>query len=186
MVWEWLDIARYADTKGYEKDQHRDIWPYRDWVIRALNADMPFDRFTREQIAGDLIPGATDDQILATAFHRNTMTNDEDGTDDEEFRVAAVLDRVNTTMEVWQGTTMGCVQCHSHPYDPFRHKDYYRQVAFFNNSADADNGPVAASIMKLWLLGSWYALGSQTSAVLVSAHRLRSNSMTLSAVLSRP
>jgi hypothetical protein len=134
----WLDLARYADTKGYEKDQHRDIWPYRDWVIRALNQDMPFDRFTLEQLAGDLLPGATDEQILATAYHRNTMTNDEDGTDDEEFRIAAVIDRVNTTMEVWQGTTMGCVQCHSHPYDPFRHEEYYRLFAFFNNTADGD------------------------------------------------
>ncbi|HEX6068908.1 MAG TPA: DUF1553 domain-containing protein [Longimicrobiaceae bacterium] len=134
----WLDLARYADTKGYEKDQHRDIWPYRDWVIRALNEDMPFDRFTLEQLAGDLLPGATDEQILATAYHRNTMTNDEDGTDDEEFRIAAVIDRVNTTMEVWQGTTMGCVQCHSHPYDPFRHEEYYRLFAFFNNTADGD------------------------------------------------
>jgi hypothetical protein len=134
----WLDLARYADTRGYERDVHRDIWRYRDWVIDALNRDLPFDRFTTEQLAGDLIPGATDDQILATAFHRNTMTNDEGGTDDEEFRVAAVLDRVNTTWEVWQGTTMACVQCHSHPYDPFRHRDYYGLVAFFNNTSDAD------------------------------------------------
>src|SRR5690606_18190800 len=108
----------------------------RDWVIRALNADMPFDRFTIEQLAGDLLPGATDEQVLATAYHRNTMTNDEDGTDDEEFRVAAVLDRVNTTMEVWQGTTMACVQCHSHPYDPIRHEEYYQIYAFFNNTVD--------------------------------------------------
>ncbi|HEX6926756.1 MAG TPA: DUF1553 domain-containing protein [Longimicrobiaceae bacterium] len=134
----WLDLARYADTKGYEKDQHRDIWPYRDWVIRALNEDMPFDRFTIEQLAGDLLPKATDDQLLATAFHRNTMTNDEDGTDDEEFRVAAVLDRVNTTMEVWQGTTIACVQCHSHPYDPIRHEEYYELFALFNNTLDGD------------------------------------------------
>lgn len=134
----WLDLARYADTKGYEKDQHRDIWAYRDWVIRALNEDMPFDRFTIEQLAGDLLPDASDEQILATAFHRNTMTNDEDGTDDEEFRVAAVIDRVNTTMEVWQGTTLACVQCHSHPYDPFRHEEYYGIYAFFNNTLDGD------------------------------------------------
>lgn len=134
----WLDLARYADTKGYEKDAHRTIWKYRDWVIDAFNRDLPFDQFTIEQLAGDLIPGATDEQILATAFHRNTTTNDEGGTDNEEFRTAAVLDRVNTTWEVWQGTTMACVQCHSHPYDPFRHEEYFRFLAFFNNTADAD------------------------------------------------
>ena len=134
----WLDLARYADTKGYERDAERTIWRYRDWLIRAFNRDLPFDRFTTEQIAGDLLPGATDAQILATAFHRNTMTNDEGGTDDEEFRLAAVLDRVNTTWEVWQGTTFACVQCHSHPYDPFRHEEYYQSVAFFNNTEDAD------------------------------------------------
>ncbi|MEO7179370.1 MAG: DUF1553 domain-containing protein [Gemmatimonadaceae bacterium] len=134
----WLDLARYGDTKGYEKDSHRDMWSYRDWVIRALNADLPFDQFTIEQLAGDLIPGATDQQILATGFHRNTSTNDEGGTDDEEFRVASVIDRVNTTWEVWQGTTIGCVQCHSHPYDPFRHEEYYKLFAFFNNTADED------------------------------------------------
>jgi hypothetical protein len=134
----WLDLSRYADTRGYERDFHRAIWRYRDWLIDSFNRDLPFDRFTTEQMAGDLIPGATDEQVLATAFHRNTMTNDEGGTSDEEFRTVAVLDRVNTTWEVWQGTTISCVQCHSHPYDPFRHKDYYGLVAFFNNTADAD------------------------------------------------
>lgn len=134
----WLDLARYADSQGYEKDMHRTIWRYRDWLIDAFNRDLPFDRFTIEQLAGDLLPGATEAQRVATAFHRNTMTNDEGGTDDEEFRVAAVLDRVNTTWEVWQGTTMSCVQCHGHPYDPFRHEDYYGAFAFFNNTADVD------------------------------------------------
>ena len=134
----WLDLARYADSKGYQKDHHRNIWKYRDWVINAFNQDMPFDQFTREQLAGDMLPNPSDDQLLATAFHRNTMENDEGGTDDEEFRVAAVLDRVNTTMEVWQGTTFACVQCHSHPYDPFRHEEYYTMYAFFNNSQDKD------------------------------------------------
>ena len=114
----WLDLARYADTKGYEKDLTRTIWRYRDWVIDAFNADMPYDRFTREQLAGDLLPGATKDQLLATAFHRNTLTNDEGGTDDEEFRIAAVKDRVDTTAQVWMGLTMGCAKCHSHKYDP--------------------------------------------------------------------
>jgi hypothetical protein len=134
----WLDLARYADSKGYERDQSRTIWPYRDWVIRALNEDMPFDQFTIEQLAGDLLPEPSKEQLIATAFHRNTMNNDEGGTEDEEFRVAAVLDRVNTTYEVWQSTTMACVQCHSHPYDPFYHEDYFRSMAFFNNSRDED------------------------------------------------
>jgi len=134
----WLDLARYADTKGYERDQSRTIWPYRDWVIKAFNQDMPFDQFTIEQLAGDLLPNPTHDQFIATAFHRNTMNNDEGGTEDEEFRVAAVLDRVNTTYEVWQSTTMACVQCHSHPYDPFVHEDFFRSMAFFNNSRDED------------------------------------------------
>lgn len=134
----WLDMARYADTKGYEKDGGRTIWRYRDWVIKALNNDMPFDQFTIEQLAGDLLPNPTDDQLIATAFHRNTMNNDEGGTDDEEFRVAALIDRVNTTYEVWQSTTMGCVQCHTHPYDPFVHEEYYKSMAFFNNTRDED------------------------------------------------
>jgi hypothetical protein len=134
----WLDLARYADSKGYEKDNHRSIWRYRDWVIDAFNRDFPFDQFTIEQIAGDLLPDPDEEQVIATAFHRNTMTNDEGGTDDEEFRVAAVIDRVNTTWEVFLGTTMACVQCHSHPYDPFRHEEYFRFYAYFNNTEDAD------------------------------------------------
>lgn len=134
----WMDLARYADTKGYEKDAGRTIWRYRDWLIEAFERDLPFDRFTVEQLAGDLLPEATVEQRIATAFHRNTMTNDEGGTDDEEFRVAAVIDRVNTTWEVWMGTTFSCVQCHGHPYDPFRHEDYYRFMAFFNSTEDAD------------------------------------------------
>lgn len=134
----WLDLARYADTKGYERDDSRSIWRYRDWLIDAFNADKPYDQFLTEQIAGDLIPNATDAQYIATAFHRNTMTNDEGGTDNEEFRTAAVMDRVNTTWEVLMGTTFACVQCHSHPYDPFTHEEYYKFLAFFNNSRDDD------------------------------------------------
>lgn len=134
----WLDLARYSDTKGYERDGSRSMWRYRDWVIRAFNADMPFDQFTTEQLAGDLLPDPTDDQLVATAFHRNTMNNDEGGTEDEEFRVAALIDRVNTTWEVWQSTTFACIQCHSHPYDPFVHEDYYKSMAFFNNTRDED------------------------------------------------
>ena len=134
----WLDVARYADTKGYERDDSRSIWRYRDWLIRAFNADMPYDAFIKEQIAGDLLPNPTDAQYIATAFHRNTMTNDEGGTDNEEFRTAAVMDRVSTTWQGIMGTTFACVQCHSHPYDPFRHEDYYKFMAFFNNSRDED------------------------------------------------
>jgi mono/diheme cytochrome c family protein len=134
----WLDLARYADTKGYERDSRRFIWRWRDWVIRAFNADMPYDQFLTEQIAGDLLPHPTDAQLIATGFHRNTMTNDEGGTDNEEFRTAAVLDRVNTTWEAVMGTTFACVQCHSHPYDPFHHEEYYQFAAFFNNTRDED------------------------------------------------
>lgn len=134
----WLDLARYADTKGYEKDLDRSIWKYRDWVIKAFNRDLPYNQFTIEQLAGDLLPDPTKDQLIATAFHRNTMANDEGGTDNEEFRVAAVLERVGTTFEVWQGTTMACVQCHSHPYDPIRQEEFYEFMAFFNNTRDRD------------------------------------------------
>ncbi|UFH55882.1 DUF1553 domain-containing protein [Spirosoma sp. KNUC1025] len=134
----WLDLARYADSKGYEKDTERKIWRYRDWVINAFNQDKPYNQFTVEQLAGDLLPNATDDQLIATGFHRNTMNNDEGGTQDEEFRTAAVIDRVNTTWDVFQGTTFGCVQCHSHPYDPFTHDEYYKYLAFFNNTRDED------------------------------------------------
>jgi hypothetical protein len=136
----WLDLARYADSAGYAQDPPRTIWRYRDWVIDALNQNMPFDQFTVEQIAGDLLPDPTEDQLIATAFHRNTMTNSEGGTNDEEFRNAAVVDRVNTTMQVWMGLTMGCAQCHSHKYDPITHEDYFEVLAIFNNTADADRG----------------------------------------------
>lgn len=134
----WLDLARYSDTKGFEKDPGRTIWPYRDWLIRAFNSDMPFDQFTMKQLAGDLVPDPAPDDFVATAFHRNTMNNTEGGTDDEEYRIAAVMDRINTTWTTWQATTFGCVQCHSHPYDPYPHEDYYRFMAFFDNTEDAD------------------------------------------------
>ncbi|MEN9685685.1 MAG: hypothetical protein RLZZ28_1471 [Bacteroidota bacterium] len=134
----WMDLARYADTKGYERDDWRSIWRYRDWLINAFNENKPYNEFLTEQLAGDLFPNPTDAQYIATAFHRNTMTNDEGGTDNEEFRTAAVIDRVNTTWETLMGTTFGCVQCHSHPYDPFRHEEYYSFMAFFNNTRDED------------------------------------------------
>ena len=134
----WLDLARYADSKGYEKDDGRTVWPYRDWVVRAFNRDLPLDRFATEQLAGDLLPEANDESRLATSFHRQTMNNDEGGTSDEEFRVAAVVDRVNTTMEVFQGLTAACAQCHTHKFDPITHEEYFRLFAIFNQTADAD------------------------------------------------
>ena len=134
----WLDIARYADTKGYESDPNRNIWSYRDWVIKAYNQDMPYDKFITDQIAGDLFANPTDAQYIATAFSRNTPTNDEGGTNNEEFRTAAVLDRVNATWEGLMSTTFSCVQCHSHPYDPFKHDEYYKFMSYFNNTRDED------------------------------------------------
>ncbi|MDE0737896.1 MAG: DUF1553 domain-containing protein [Planctomycetota bacterium] len=136
----WLDLARYADSAGYAQDPERTIWAYRDWVIGAINDNLPFDQFTIEQLAGDMLPNATESQKIATGFHRNTMTNSEGGTDDEEFRVAAVVDRINTTMQVWMGMTFGCAQCHSHKYDPISQEEYYRFFAIWNQSEDADRG----------------------------------------------
>ena len=130
----WLDLARYADTNGYEKDNRRSIWKYRDWVIDALNRDLPFDQFTIEQIAGDMLPDATVDQKIATGFHRNAMTNEEGGVDPEEALYEVLVDRVNTTATVWLGTTLACAQCHNHKYDPFSQKDYFRLLAFFANT----------------------------------------------------
>jgi hypothetical protein len=134
----WLDLARYADSAGYADDPPRVIWRYRDWVIQALNAGLPFDQFTVEQLAGDLLPGATEAQIIATGFHRNTMTNSEGGTDDEEFRSVAVVDRVNTTLQTWMATTMMCAQCHTHKYDPITQAEYFQVYAILNQSEDAD------------------------------------------------
>ena len=130
----WLDLARYADSHGFEKDLPRVMWKYRDWVIDALNRDMPFDRFTIEQIAGDMLPNATPEQVVASGFHRNAMTNEEGGTDPEESHYEVLVDRVNTTATVWLGSTLGCAQCHNHKYDPFTQRDYYRLMAFFGNS----------------------------------------------------
>ena len=129
----WLDLARYADTNGYEKDNRRDIWKYRDWVINAFNRDLPFDQFTVEQIAGDMLPNATVEQKIATGFHRNAMTNEEGGVDPEESRYEVLVDRTNTTATVWLGTTLACAQCHNHKYDPFTQKDYFRLLSFFAN-----------------------------------------------------
>ncbi len=131
----WLDMARYADSDGYEKDNPRpDAYRYRDWVIDAINDDMPFDQFTIEQLAGDLLPDATPLQRLATAFHRQTLTNTEGGTDQEQFRVEACFDRTETTGAIWLGLTVGCARCHSHKYDAISQREYYQMFAFFNNA----------------------------------------------------
>ncbi len=137
MAMWWLDAARYSDSDGFQHDETRQNWPWRDWVVQAFRDNMPFDQFTIEQFAGDLLPNATDEQILATCFHRNHMTNGEGGRDPEESRVDYVIDRVNTTGTVWLGLTLGCVQCHSHKFDPISQKDYYSMSAFFN-SIDED------------------------------------------------
>ena len=134
----WLDLARYADSAGYADDPPRVIWAFRDYVINAFNRNLPFDRFTIEQLAGDLLDNPTEDQLKATAFHRNTMTNNEGGTNDEEWRNAAIVDRVATTWAVWMGSSFNCAQCHTHKYDPFAQKEYYQFFAFLNNTADAD------------------------------------------------
>jgi hypothetical protein len=134
----WLDLARYADTNGYEKDRQRSIWPYRDWVIHALNDGMPFDEFTIEQIAGDLLPNATREQRVATGFNRNTMLNEEGGIDPLEFRYLAMVDRVSTAGTTWLGLTVGCAQCHTHKYDPIPHHEYYEVMASLNNADEPE------------------------------------------------
>jgi mono/diheme cytochrome c family protein len=136
----WLDLARYADSAGYADDPPRQIWAFRDYVIKSFNANKPFDQFTIEQIAGDLLPKPTEEQIIATAFHRNTLTNNEGGTNDEEFRNVAVVDRVNTTLTTWMGTSIACCQCHNHKYDPISQKEFFGLFAILNNTADADRG----------------------------------------------
>lgn len=134
----WLDLARYADTNGYEKDRDRSMWPWRDWVIRSINNDQGFDQFTIEQIAGDLLPKATVEQIVATGFHRNTMLNEEGGIDPLEFRFHAMTDRVGTTGTTWLGLTTSCAQCHTHKYDPITHRDYYGMMAYMDNTDEPD------------------------------------------------
>ena len=135
----WLDIARYADTCGYSGDERRDIWPWRDWLIRTLASDKSYKDMSIEMLAGDLLPDATKEQILATAFHRNTLSNNEGGTNDEEFRTIAVKDRLSTTLNAWMGLTVRCAECHSHKYDPISQVEYYQLLDFFNQSQDADH-----------------------------------------------
>ncbi len=145
----WLDLARYADTNGYEKDRTRSIWPYRDWVITAINADMPFDQFTIKQLAGDMLPNASVEDRIATGFHRNTMLNEEGGIDPLEYRYYATIDRVGTTGTVWLGLTVRCAQCHTHKFDPIPHRDYYRMMAFLNNADEKQiDIPVAALVSR--------------------------------------
>lgn len=144
---QWLDLGRYADSAGYGSDPLRfTTWRWRDWVIDAINKDLPYDQFTIDQIAGDLLPHPTTDQLIATAFNRNTMTNTEGGTDPEEFRVAAIKDRVDTTIQVWMGLTMGCAQCHTHKYDPITNREYYQLFAIFNETEDANRADEAPTI----------------------------------------
>ncbi len=133
----WLDLARYADTNGYESDEPRTNWAWRDWVIKAFNRNMPFNQFTIEQLAGDLLPNPTEDQLIATGYHRNTLVNSEGGAKDDEFRDAAIKDRLENTSTVWLGSTIACAQCHNHKYDPFSMKDYYRLYAFFNSTSES-------------------------------------------------
>jgi hypothetical protein len=148
----WLDQARYADSNGYAIDGDRPMWPFRDWVIAAINDDLPFDQFTIEQLAGDLLPAATKFQRAATAFHRNTLINEEGGVDPEQFRVESVVDRVRTTGTVWLGLTIGCAQCHTHKYDPLTHKEYHRLLAYFNSGTDRNDKGATIPIVEGELL----------------------------------
>lgn len=132
----WLDLARYADTNGYEKDRPRSIWPYRDWVVSALNADMPFDAFSIKQLAGDLLPSPSPNDLIATGFHRNSMLNEEGGIDPLEYRFYSMVDRVSVTGTTWLGLTLHCSQCHTHKYDPILHQDYYSLMALLNNASE--------------------------------------------------
>jgi len=145
----WLDQARYADSNGYSIDAPRSIWPYRDWVVKALNEDKPFDQFTIEQLAGDQLPNATLDQKIATGFHRNTQVNGEGGIDPEQFRIESVVDRVGTTGTVWLGLSIACAQCHDHKFDPISHKEYYSLFAFFNSTEPDGHAGLKTSMVTL-------------------------------------
>jgi len=168
----WLDQARYADSNGYTIDSERTMWPYRDWVIRALNADMPFDQFTIEQLAGDLLPQPTKAQLIATAFHRNTLINEEGGTDKEQFRIESVIDRVNTTGAVWLGLTVGCAQCHTHKFDPIAHREYFGLFAFFNSGTDVNSRGATVDVGRGELFGNG-ATAEERAAKLTAARAER-------------
>ena len=158
----WLDVARYADSIGFQRDELWELWPYRDWVIKALNDDMPFDQFTIEQIAGDLLPDATVEQKIATGFNRCTATNIESGSDQEETRSNQIFDRVNTVGTVWLGSTIECAQCHNHKYDPFSQKDYYQLFAFFNNTPQETTFKSAKAKAALDFIGPYVSLADDT------------------------
>ncbi len=160
----WLDLARYADSHGFQRDDLRDLWPYRDWVVRALNADLPFDDFTIQQLAGDLLPEATVAERVATGFHRCAPVNVEAGSDREQGRVNQVFDRVNTTATVWLGTTLECAQCHDHKYDPYTMRDYYRMFAFFNNTPRETEYLNAKAMATLKFVGPYLTLPGSREA----------------------
>ncbi len=169
----WLDMARYADSDGYEKDQARpDAYLWRNWVINAVNRDMPFDQFTRDQLAGDLLPNATLEQKLATAFHRQTLTNTEGGADQEQFRVEACFDRTETTGTIWLGLTIGCARCHAHKYEAITQREYYQLFAFFNNGDETSiNVPKSAAETRAYE----EALAKQQAAIDSAKQRLRAS-----------
>ncbi len=166
----WLDLARYADSHGFQRDDLRELWPYRDWVIRAMNADLPFDRFTTWQLAGDLLPEVQSpagrlehiDALIATGFHRAAPTNVEAGTDQEEGRINQVFDRVNTTAAVWLGSTLECAQCHNHKYDPFTQKEYYQLFAYFNHTARETDFTTPKAMAALKFTGPYLSIPDGT------------------------
>ena len=160
----WLDLARYADSYGFQRDDLWEVWPYRDWVVKALNADLPFDQFTIEQVAGDLLPNATLEQKVATGFSRCGPINMETGSDQEETRVNQIFDRVNTMSTVWLGSTVECAQCHNHKYDPFRQKDYYQFFAFFNNTPQETAFSTPKATAQLKFLGPELQLPDKKTA----------------------
>ncbi|MBC7816841.1 MAG: PSD1 domain-containing protein [Planctomycetaceae bacterium] len=157
----WLDLARYADSSGYIHDPPRTIWRWRDWLVQALNENVPYDRFTTDMLAGDLLPSPTVDQLIATGFHRNTTTNSEGGANASEYHFAAVVDRVNTTMQVWMGTTMACAQCHNHKYDPFTQKEYYQLFAILNNTVDFNGEPPTLEVPRVGFQSQFLDLAPQ-------------------------
>ncbi|MDB5350664.1 MAG: Planctomycete cytochrome [Planctomycetota bacterium] len=157
----WLDLARYGDSQGYIHDPPRTIWRWRDWLIQALNDNLPYDRFTTEMLAGDLLPGATPAQVVATGFHRNTTNNTEGGANGEEYRHASVVDRVNTTMQAWMGTSLACAQCHNHKYDPFTQKEYYQIFSVFNSTADANGEDPTIEVPRMGQEAAYAGLSAQ-------------------------
>jgi hypothetical protein len=174
----WLDLARYADTNGYEKDQRRTAWKYRDWVIDALNRDLSFRDFTIEQLAGDMLPGASVEQRIATGFHRNTQLNQEGGIDVEEARFETLVDRVNTTGTVWLGSTLACAQCHNHKFDPVSQKDYYRMLAFYDNSEYSVYGQ-GEEVVDRWIVEPEMELSTPEQAKQRAALRREADSLRL-------